>query len=364
MNVAPRTATLSGPFLLEGGGILEEVVVAYEEYGPADADGRNTVLVCHGLTADAHAAGRHAPTDRAAGWWDAAIGPGKAVDTDRYRVLCANVLGGAGGTTGPGSSDPRTGRPFGLRFPVVTVRDMVGVQAALADHLGIARFRAVVGGCLGGFQVLEWMARFPERLERAVAISATPRTSAHNLAFFEVLRQAITRDPRFAGGDYYGGELPADGLALAAMFGAVVWLGRETMERKLGVTLLEGTKPRFTLGPEFTAQAFLAQIAENAPARLDANSFIYLTRATDYFDLARDAGSLAGALAGFQGRTLLVSYASDWRYPRAEVDAIRVALEANGASVTHATLESDFGHGAFVYDVDGVGDLLRRFLSD
>ena len=364
MIVAPRTATLPGPFRLDGGGVLGNVEVAYEEYGPPDAERRGTVLVCHGLTTDAHAAGRHTWIDRSAGWWDAAIGPGKAVDTDRYRVLCANVLGGAGGTTGPGSRDPRTGRPFGLRFPVVTVGDMVAVQAALADHLGIGRFHAVVGGCLGGFQALEWMARFPERLERAVVISATPRTSAHNLAFFEVLRQAITRDPRFAGGDYYGGELPADGLALAAMFGAVVWLGRETMERKFGVTLLEGTKPRFTLGPEFTAQAFLAQIAENAPARLDPNSFIYLTRATDYFDLARDAGSLAAALAGFRGRTLLVSYASDWRYPPSDVEEIRVALEANGAPVRHETLESDFGHGAFVYDVDGVGDLLKRFLAD
>lgn len=363
MIVAPRTATLPGPFRLDGGSVLETVEVAYEEYGQPDAGRRNAVLVCHGLTTDAHVAGRHTLIDRNAGWWDAAVGPGKAVDTDRYWILCANVLGGAGGSTGPGSPDPRTGRPYGLRFPVVTVGDMVAVQASLADLLGIERFHAVVGGCLGGFQVLEWMTRFPERLERAVVISATPRTSAHNLAFFEVLRQAITRDPRFAGGDYYGGELPSDGLALAAMFGAVVWLGRETMERRFGVSLLEGTRPRFTLGPEFTAQEFLARIAENASGRLDPCSFIYLTRAIDYFDLAREAGSLAGALDGFEGRTLLVSYASDWRYPPAEIDEIRVALERTGAEVRHATLESDFGHGAFIYDLDGVGDLLKNFLA-
>lgn len=362
MEAERRTASFDTPLELDGGGVLERFDIAYETYGELDADGGNAILVCHGLTAGA-AAGGEAHGERRRGWWADAIGPGKPLDTNRYQVLCANVIGGCDGSTGPGSTDPRSRRPWGLRFPVVTIGDMVNAQACLADRLGIERFHAVAGGCMGGFQALEWMARHPARLARAVVISATPRTTSHNLGLWEVLRRALMQDPAFNGGDYYDGDGPVDGQRLVAMFGMMTWMSRAVMDEKFGLRTIDGRAPAYTLEPEFEIQAFLRRIGDAAGNRFDANSLIYLTKAIDYFDLSRGHQGLAQALSGWRGRTLLISYASDWRYPPAEVDEIRVALEHNGAPVEHRTLDSAFGHGAFMYDADGAGEAMRAFLA-
>lgn len=358
-----ESVSFNEPLALQSGQWLNGFHLAYETYGTLNSSRSNAVLVCHGLTADAHAAGFRADGDARYGWWDAAIGPGKALDTDRLFVVCSNVIGGCGGSTGPASIMPETGRPYGLRFPVVTIADMVDAQARLADHLGIDRFQAIIGGCMGGFQVMEWMTMYPDRLSDAVIISATPRTTTHNLGLWEVFRQAIMRDPQFNGGDYYDGEGPMSGFGLAQMFGMMVWMSRDVMEERFGLKLVEGADLSFSFEPEFAFQAFLHKIGANAGRRFDANSLLYLTRAMDYFDLARGHASLAEAFRKTTARTLLLSYASDWRYPPSEMDEIRLALEDNGLQVSHRTLESSFGHGAFVFDSEGAAEVIRSFLE-
>ncbi len=364
MLVTTETMSFSEPLLLQSGRELPEFKIAYETYGSLNRSRNNAILVCHGLTADAHAAGKHSELDKRLGWWDTAIGPGKAVDTERYFVVCSNVIGGCGGSTGPASIVPGTGRPYGLRFPVVTIRDMVDAQARVVDGLGIEQFHTVVGGCMGGFQVMEWMARYPQRLARAIIISATPRTTTHNLGLWEVFRQAIMRDPNFNCGDYYDAEGPCSGFGLAQMFGMMVWMSREVMADRFGLRLIEGKDLSYSLEPEFAFQAFLHQVGANAGTRFDANSLIYLTKAMDYFDMSRGRGSLAEAFEQTTAKTLLVSYASDWRYPPPEMDEIRVALEANRLKVQHTTLESDFGHGAFTYDSEGIVQVIESFINE
>jgi homoserine O-acetyltransferase len=357
-----RIEAFEEPLPLDSGAVLPRFDIAYELYGELDEERDNAILVCHGLTTGAHAAGE-ASGDQPAGWWNALIGPGKPLDTERYGILCANVIGGCDGSTGPASVAPESGRPYGLSFPLVTFGDSVCAHARLADRLGIDRFQAALGGCVGGFQAMEWMARYPQRLDAAIVISATPRTTAHNLALWEVMRQAIMRDPQFHDGDYYDREGPLTGLGLASMVGMLVWMSRDVMSEKFGLRLLDGDEPRYTHEAEFELQAFMRGIADNADNRFDANSLIYLTKAMDYFDLTRGRSDLAEVFSGWQGRTLLISYASDWRYPAAEMDEIRVALEQAGAPVEHRTLDSDFGHGAFVYDTEGAVEEIRRFLA-
>jgi homoserine O-acetyltransferase len=258
---------------------------------------------------------------------------------------------------------PGSEMPYGLRFPVVTVRDMVDAQTCLANRLGIETFHTVVGGCMGGFQVMEWMARYSSRLSNAIIISATPRTTTHNLGLWEVYRQAIMRDPNFNGGDYYHGDGPVSGLGLAQMFGMMVWMSREVMAERFGLRLVEGNEPSYCLKPRVPVPGFLHQVGANAPSRFDANSIIYLTKAMDYFDMSRGHASLAHAFRETRARTLLLSYASDWRYPPKEMDEIRVALDINGVPVQHQTLESNFGHGAFTHDSKRVVEVIREFLG-
>ena len=357
--VTPCSARLPGPFPLASGARLPELTMGYEQYGVMNPNKDNVILVCHGLTHSCHAAGRHSPKDEKPGWWDGLIGQGKALDTDRWCVLCINCLGGCHGSTGPGTTDSRTGKPYGLRFPVITIADIVDAQKLLLDYLGIGRLRAVIGGCMGGIQVLEWLLRHPERVGSAVAISTAMQTSAHTLALWEVIRQAIMCDPHFSGGDYYNGPGPRTGMGLATMFGMLTWMDRTVMERKFGRTRLTGRT--FSLEPEFAIQNFFAGLRDNAGGGLDPNSLIYLTRAMDYFDLPAQAEP-STLFAGRTQPVLLLSYASDWRYPPQEMERLRAALLAAGVPCTHCTLDSPFGHGAFHCDPAGVGAPIGEFL--
>jgi len=360
--VHTETVVFDEPLHLECGRDLHPFEIAYARYGELNAAGDNAILVLHGLTTDQHAAGQSGP-QRRPGWWDAVIGPGKAMDTDRWCIICPNALGSYGGSSGPASSDPKTGRPYGMRFPIATIADSVASQVHLADHLGIRRFHGIAGGCFGGFQVLEWMARHGDRVGRAVVITATPRTSAHNLALWSVLRDAIRSDPNWKGGDYYDGPPPDAGLGLMAKFGALFWMNRQTYEQKFGLQHLAGKVPAYGFEPEFEAEAFLENVGRNAAGRMDANSLLYLTRAVDYFDMTRGHGSLRDVFANYRSPTLLVSYAKDWRYPAEEMAEIATVLEAVGAPTHHMTLDSPGGHGSFLYDTAGLTPLLGDFLA-
>lgn len=351
---------LATPLALQSGAVLDGVEISFETYGTLSPERDNAVLLLHSLTADEHAAGPAGAGHLKPGWWNAAIGPGLALDTDRYFVIAAGALGGRR-STGPGSVDPATGRPYGLAFPVVTVADMVRADLALLDGLGIGRLHAVVGGCLGGFAALAFMALAPERAGRAVVIGATARTSAHNIALFNVLRAAVMADPAFRGGDY-GSEPPAVGLGLLAKVGALFWMSRETWQSRFGTASL-GERPRYTLEPDFAAEDLLERVGSGATGGvLDPNAFIYLTRAMDYFDLARDHGSLQAAFADWHAPLLLVSYTSDWRYPPVEMAEIAAALPQD-APCRHLVLDSALGHGAFLYEFGTLAPELAAFLN-
>ncbi|MBY0279588.1 homoserine O-acetyltransferase [Candidatus Binatia bacterium] len=362
--VVPQRARFDEPLELECGRMLPSFEVAYETYGQLAPDGGNAILVCHAYTSDHHAAGRHAQSDARAGWWDTLIGPGKTFDSERFFVVSSNCLGGSHGTTGAGSIDPTTGRRYGGSFPVVTMADIVDVQARLADRLGITRFHAIAGGCFGGAQVLQWMARHPERLANAIVISATPRASVHTVALSLIGREAIRRDPRWNGGDYYDGEPPSDGIALLTMFGALFWQDRNLLQRKLAPEMARTRTLGYDFAPEFEIERQLLRLGVPQNVTLDANALLYLARANDYFDLSRGHASLAAALAGWRGRTLLLGFAQDWRYPPEDIAEIDAALRANGAVSRHVTLSNPLGHGAFLRDTPAIEPELRQFLHE
>lgn len=363
MLVCPQVWESEEGLCLESGQRLRPLTLAYETYGELNARKDNAVLVCHGLSGTAHAAGRHRPEDRHPGWWDAAIGPGRPFDTDRFCVICCNVLGGAGGSSGPSSIDPSTGRPYALNFPVVTVADMVHAQARLLESLQIARLACVVGGCLGGFQALTWGRLYPERVGAVIALGATARTSAHSLAFFEVIRQAVRRDPHWAEGNYYDGPFPRAGLTLGSLIGMLFWMTPEAMEQRFGRRRRAGA-PRYSLEPEFEMQTFLQGIADTVERRFDPNSLLYVTRAMDLFDLQGEAPRLSQALRGYQAPTLLLSYRSDWRYPPQRIEDLAEALRELQVPVQHRVLDSDFGHGAYLFDVASFAPEVVAFLRD
>jgi magnesium-protoporphyrin IX monomethyl ester (oxidative) cyclase len=356
--VTPQKAAFHEPLPLANGGTLDEFTIAYETYGTLSPNRDNAILVCHALTSDAHAAGRHAPGDRKAGWWDDAIGPKKMLDTERYFVICTNVLGGSGGSSSPASLDPRTGRPYGMSFPLLTVSDMVDAQKRLVDRLGIPRLAAVVGGCFGGQQALEWAIRHPQAVERAVVMSATPSTSAHSIAIFSVMRRLIRQDPYWNGGQYYDGRFPQQGIANALVTAVPLWMSRETMEKRYGRRRAADTQ---TFDPDFAIEQYLEDVAGRAGQEIDPNSLIYLTRAVEYFDLAAEYGSLEAALGPVEARVLLVSYSSDWRYPPHEMEEMQRVL---GARSRHLTVESPHGHGAFRYDVSTCAAAVSEFLHE
>jgi homoserine O-acetyltransferase len=347
---------------LDSGATLAPVEVAYESYGELNAAKSNAILVVHALTGDAHAAGvSHA--DGKPGWWDNMIGPGKAFDTDKYFVVCSNVLGGCRGTTGPSSIDPNTGCPYAMSFPVITIGDMVRLQVKLVDHLGIGRLLAVSGGSMGGMQALEWAARWPERVVAVIPIATTARHSAQQIAFNEVGRQAIMADPDWADGNYYGQKPPARGLAVARMVGHITYMSDESMREKFGRRLREKEKYGFDFSIEFEVESYLRYRGSQFVNRFDANSYLYITKAMDYFDLANGTGSLAEAFAKSTARFLAISFTSDWLYPSYQSLDVVQALRSRNCDVAYVELPSNYGHDAFLVDVGEQTEVVRGFLE-
>jgi homoserine O-acetyltransferase len=358
-----RRVVLPGPLRLDGGALLAPVEIAYETYGTLAADGGNAMLVCHALTGDQHLASAHPRTGKP-GWWQRMVGPGKPIDTDRYFVICTNVLGSCMGSTGPASVDPSTGRPYAMAFPVITIRDMVRAQALLLDHLGVARLAAVVGGSMGGMQALSWAATFPERVERCVVLASTARHSAQNIAFHEVGRQAVMADPNWRGGDYYDGDPPAAGLAVARMAAHITYLSEAGLTEKFGRRLQARAQKSFGFDADFQVESYLRHQGLAFTDRFDANSYLYITRALDYFDLAEEHGGLlANAFRGTATRFCLVSFDTDWLYPTAESRSIVHALMAAGAPASFVELSSPFGHDAFLLDSPELDRVIHGFLS-
>jgi homoserine O-acetyltransferase len=350
--------------VLESGALLGPITLAYETYGRLNATRSNAILLLHALSGDAHAAGRHSPSDPKPGWWDAMVGPGRPFDTDRYFVICSNVIGGCQGSTGPSSRNPRTGQPYGARFPVITIADMVRAQVRLIDALGIPTLHAVAGGSMGGFQALEWITAYPHRVRNAVLLATSARSSTQTVAWNSIGRQAIMHDPRWRNGDYYGHEPPTDGLAVARMIGHVTYLSEPSLEAKFGRSLQHAEAPAFTLEPEFAVESYLGYQGASFNARFDANSYLYITKAMDYWDLPGRFGSLEAALARVSARVLLLSFSSDWLYPTAESAAIARALHAVGRSVTHIDLPTSAGHDAFLVDSAAQAPIITRFLDE
>jgi homoserine O-acetyltransferase len=352
------------PFRLEGGGLLTEVDVAYETWGELAPDASNAVLVCHALTGDAHVAGRSGPGQPTPGWWDALVGPGRALDTDELFVVCSNVLGGCQGTTGPASIDPATGRPYGSSFPVVTIRDMVRVQALLADQLGIRRWRAVIGGSMGGMQALEWAAMYPDRVGGLIVCSSTASASAQQIAWSHIGRMAIETDPRFRGGDYYDaepGDGPHRGLAVARMCAQVTYRSDEVFTERFHRAMLGNLD--FTLDPLFDVEGYLDYHGLKLARRFDANSYIRLNRAMDLHDLARGRGSTESALARITAPALVASVRSDGLYPPIQQQVLADGLRSVGGDVTWVDIDSPHGHDGFLIETAQLAPHIRTFLE-
>ncbi len=349
---------------LDCGRILAPFEIAYQTYGALNADKSNAVLVCHALTGDQHVANLHPMTGKS-GWWETIIGPGKPVDTDQYFVICSNVIGGCMGSTGPASVDPATGKPYGLDFPVITIADMVRAQACLIDHLGIPDLFCVIGGSMGGMQVLEWCASFGDRVFSAAPIATAPRHSSQNIAFHEVGRQAVMADPEWRGGRYLEeGTNPAKGLAVARMAAHITYLSDEALHRKFGRNLQNRDKITFGFDADFQVESYLRYQGISFVDRFDANSYLYITRAMDYFDLAADYGGvLAKAFKNTKTRFFLASFTSDWLYPTRESRAVVQALNAVAANVSFVEIETDKGHDAFLLHEPELFDAVRGFLE-
>ena len=357
-----QLTALPDPLPLDGGGHLPDVRVAYDTYGTLNADRTNAILVCHPLTADQFAAREHPVTGKA-GWWSAIIGPGKPIDTDKYFVLCPNILGGCMGSTGPASLSPDTGQPYGLSFPVITIGDMVRAQVALLDQLGIEKLLAVVGGSMGGMQALQWAADYPQRVHAAALIATAARHTPQNIAFHEVGRQAIMADPDWADGHYYAkGAAPRKGLAVARMAAHVTYLSERALEDKFGRNLQNRQAPGFGFDADFQVESYLRHQGKSFVDRFDANAYLYITRAMDYFDLATGS-DLAARFTGTDVKFLVTSFTSDWLYPTAESRQIVRALHGARAAVSFVEVQSDKGHDAFLLDEPRFHDILGGFVS-
>ena len=352
MIVEAKKARFTEPLKLKGGAELPGFEIAYETYGELNAARSNAVLVCHALNASHHVAGSYAADPENIGWWDNLVGPGKPLDTNKFFVVGNNYIGSCFGSTGPASVNPATGRPWGADFPVVTVEDWVAAQARLADHLGIERFAAVIGGSLGAMQALQWALSFPERIRHALVIAATPRLSAQNIAFNEVARQAIMTDPDFHGGHYYEhGVVPRRGLRIARMIGHITYLSDDAMMEKFGRVLRDKTAPGFDFDIDFEIESYLRYQGDKFASYFDANTYLRITKALDYYDPAAEyGGDLARALARAKAQFLVVSFTSDWRFASSRSREIVKALLDNRGIVSYLEIDAPHGHDAFLMD--------------
>ena len=362
MNAHSQTLTLPGSLPLDGGGELTRVELAFETYGELNADRSNAILLCHALTGDQYVASPHPITGKP-GWWERMVGPGKPIDTDRFHVICANVIGSCMGSTGP-ASEASDGHPYAMRFPVITIRDMVRAHIGLLNMLDIETLHAVVGGSMGGMQALSLAANWPDRARRVLVIASTSRHSAQNIAFHELGRQAIMADPRWQDGSYYGGDGPDNGLAVARMAAHITYLSEEALTGKFGRNLQDREAKSFGFDADFQVESYLRYQGSGFTRRFDANSYLYITRAMDYFDLAEEhGGKLADAFAGTDARFCLVSFDSDWLYPTSESRHVVHALNAAGAAVSFVELSAPHGHNSFLLDVPALDRVIGGFLG-
>jgi homoserine O-acetyltransferase len=362
-NVETKYFTFAEPpneLLLESGEKLGPITIAYETYGELDKEKSNAVLVLHALSGDAHAAGFHAGK-KDPGWWSDLIGPGKGVNTDEYFVICSNVIGGCQGSTGPSSINPKTGKPYGLDFPLITIGDMVNAQRCLIDYLGIERLLAVTGGSMGGMQVLQWMVSYPERIRGAVPIATTMKHTPQQIAFNEVGRQAVMADPDWKKGAYYGLGVPAKGLAVARMIGHITYMSDTSMAEKFGRRFRTDKAP-FKFGAEFEVEGYLRHRGDNFVKRFDANSYLYITKAIDYFNIL-NGHSIDSIFKGLKAKAFVVAFKSDWLYPAYQSQEIVKACKLAGVDASYCEISSTYGHDAFLLEVEQETQLIRHFLK-
>ncbi|MBW2575614.1 MAG: homoserine O-acetyltransferase [Deltaproteobacteria bacterium] len=350
---------------LESGARLGPVTIAYETCGQLNDDRSNVVLICHALSGDSHVAGYYSEDDPKPGWWDIMVGPGKGIDTDKYFVVCSNILGSCIGSTGPCTYNPKTVEPYGLDFPVVTIGDMVKCQKALLDHLGIKKILSVIGGSIGGMQVLEWCVSYPEMVVSAIPLATTTRHSTMAIAFNEVARQAIMADPNWNNGDYYSGSKPDLGLAVARMIGHITYLSDESMRIKFGRRLQDKSDFSFNFDADFQVESYLRYQGAKFVDRFDANSFLYITKASDYYDLEKQHGNGSAVEAFYKARAkfLVISFTSDWLYPTYQSRAMVHAIKKNGLDVSFCEIEADWGHDAFLLPSESLTAMVKGFLE-
>ena len=356
-----------GALVLESGKALGPIRLAYETYGTLNAAKDNAVFVLHALSADAHAAGFHAEDftkpKYKPGWWDMMIGPGKAFDTDRFFVVCSNIIGGCMGSTGPNCINPATGKRYALDFPIITIGDMVEAERLLMDHLAIPRWYAISGGSMGGMRALQWAVTHPDRVERCIPIATTHRLTAQGIGFNAVGRAAIMSDPNWRNGEYYDDELPANGLSVARMIAHITYLSEQSMHEKFGRSLRSTVEYSWNFTPEFSVETYLQYQGDEFVKRFDANSYLYITKAMDYFDLAARADSLVTAMEEVTARFLVISFSSDWLFPTVQSREIVRALRRNGIDVSFVEIQSSYGHDAFLLEADEITRLVKGFLQ-
>jgi homoserine O-acetyltransferase len=358
-----RVVEADSPLQLQSGKSLGPIDVAYETYGQLSEAGDNVVLICHALSGNAHAAGYNSMDDKGPGWWDNMVGPGKAIDTNRYFVVSTNNLGGCSGTTGPSEVNPKTGKPYGIDFPIITIADTVEVQRLCLEKLGVKRVLGVIGGSMGGMMVLQWAICHPDIVDSAMCIASTSRLGAQSIAFDAVGRNAILADANFADGQYHGGKGPDKGLAIARMIGHITYLSEEGMRQKFGRELRKADDYSYDFHSEFAVETYLDHKGQTFIERFDANSYLYITRAMDYFDLKREYGTLSKAFKGTKSRFLIASFSSDWLFPPAQSEELVEVLACEGKDVSYCNIESRYGHDAFLLEPEVLGALVKGFLD-
>lgn len=362
-KVSPQDFTFNEGLKLQCGQLLAPITLRYETYGTLSPNADNAILIEHALSGDAHVAGYYSESDEKPGWWDTMVGPGKTFDTNKYFIVCSNVIGGCSGSTGPGSMNPATGTRYGMDFPFVTIADMVHAQKKLMDHLGIRKWLCVAGGSMGGMQVLRWALLYPDCMESIIPIATTSRISAQSIAFNWVGREAIMSDPEWNGGHYT--DQPDRGLAIARMLAHITYLSEESMRRKFGRKLQSATDYSFDFDKDFSVESYLEHQGMRFVDRFDANAYLYITRAIDYFDVAdKSNGDLAKGLAPIRCKTLVVSFSSDWLFPPEQSREMVRGMLKNGLDVTYCNIKSSYGHDAFLLEDDTLGRLISNFLAN